>query len=86
MPKSRMVVQVTVICGCGGLENIATFYGGGAKDAHEGGIVPFIREMTARGWRELADDEWICPKCDATHPRFRKPSAGNGLARASSVV
>jgi hypothetical protein len=84
MAKSQMIVQITVICGCGGVDNLATFYGGAPKDEHPGGVVPFIVEMTRRGWRELADDQWICPDCAANHPRFRKP--GGRLQPVAAAV
>ena len=75
MAKGRMIVQITVICGCSRPDNLATHYGGGARDSLPGGVLQFLRDMHARGWRELEDDVWLCPACAAEHPRFREKKA-----------
>lgn len=80
MAKSRMILQITVTCGCGGLNNLLTYYGGGARDEQPGSVVGFLRFMAAAGWRELDDEQWLCPECVAKRtPQKRIPlAAGAG--------
>lgn len=60
MPKGRLTIQITVICGCGQLE---TYYGGGARDTNPGTLVGFMQTMMDRGWEELDGENWQCPTC-----------------------
>lgn len=71
-----MVVQITVICGCG---EIQTYYGGGAHEENPGTVVGFLAKMAALGWRELDDENWICPGCVARRTPAKRIPLGAGV-------